>query len=74
MSALADRIRQPQPPMGEYHPYGTGATPMVMPLALIRITGAGMTYDTLEPIWTGDQNSAPIPATAAGAWHQLHAT
>lgn len=54
-----------------YHPYGTGATPMTMPLARVQISGEGMTYETLQPIYTTD--GAALPATAAGSWGQLHA-
>jgi hypothetical protein len=46
---------------------------MLMPLARVQITGEGMTYETLQPIYTGDVNAAPLPATAAGSWGQLHA-
>jgi hypothetical protein len=56
-----------------YHPYGTGGTPMVMPLALVRVTQDGMTYETMQPLFTGDVNAAPLPATAPGSWGQLYA-
>jgi hypothetical protein len=46
---------------------------MLMPLARVQITGEGMTYETLQPIYTGDVNAEPLPATAAGSWGQLHA-
>jgi hypothetical protein len=70
--SMAERLSSPQEQAG-YHPYGTGATPMVMPLARVMITGEGMTYETLQPIYTGDVNAAPLPATAAGSWGQLYA-
>jgi hypothetical protein len=54
-----------------YHPYGTAATPMTMPLALVKISTGGMTYDTVQPLWTAD--GAAVPATADGAWGQLYA-
>lgn len=60
--------------MGQYHPAGTAATPMVMPLAHVQIvptTGgyATVAYQDMTPIWTTD--GAAIPATAPGSWGQL---
>lgn len=69
-STLAGRIGAGQAP-AEYHPYGTGATPMVMPLARVMIGADGMTYETLQPLWTAD--GAAVPATAPGSWGQLYA-
>jgi len=72
MSAMSRRVSEPGQ-MAAYHPVGTGATPMTMPLAQVRITQDGMTYETLQPIFTGDVNAAPVPATAPGSWGQLYA-
>lgn len=70
MSVLHRRMSTPTEQAG-YHPYGTGATPMTMPLARVMIHEAGMTYETLQPIYTTD--GAAVPATAAGSWGQLYA-
>jgi hypothetical protein len=69
-STMRGRFSTPQD-QADYHPYGTGATHMTMPLARVIITGEGMTYETLQPIFTAD--GAAVPATAAGSWGQLHA-
>jgi hypothetical protein len=70
MSTLHDRLQAPGR-MGDYHPYGTGATPMVMPLARVEYDGASLSYDTMHPIVGGDVNAGPIPATGDGAWGQV---
>lgn len=70
MTAMRDRMCAPGQ-MGDYHPYGTGATPMVMPLALVQVHEEGMTVQSLTPIYTAD--GAPVPATSPGSWGQLHA-
>lgn len=63
--------------MGQYHPAGTAATPMVMPLAQVTVTAAPagqyqtVAYQDLTPIWTAD--GAAIPATTPGNWGQLAA-
>ena len=57
--------------MGGYHPWGTAATPMVMPLAVVTQTQDGVTYQEMTPLVTTD--GAIIPATAPGSWGQLHA-
>jgi hypothetical protein len=67
--------------MGTYHPIGTEATPMVMPLALVQITrpagtyGGGdygaVTYQDATTMW--GPNGEPIPATTPGGWGQLRA-
>jgi hypothetical protein len=55
--------------MGTYHPYGTSATPMVMPLSLVTVTAAGVAVQDMTPLYTED--GAIIPATAPGSWGQL---
>jgi hypothetical protein len=52
-----------------YHPYGTGATPMVMPLALVTINAGGVTQQDMTPIYAPDGEI--IAATAPGSWGQL---
>jgi hypothetical protein len=71
MSRMRDRLAAGPAPMGDYHPYGTGATPMTMPLALVRVHQEGMSYQAMQPIWTAD--GAAVPATAPGSWGQLYA-
>jgi hypothetical protein len=72
MGMMRDRLAT-SPGQAEYHPYGTGATPMTMPLDRVMITAEGMTSETLQPIYAGDASGAPIPATARGSWGQLYA-
>lgn len=61
--------------MGAYHPAGTAATPMLMPLAHVQMTQASpqgysvVAYQDVTPIWTTD--GAAIPATAPGTWGQV---
>ena len=51
---------------GQYHPYGTAATPMVMPLAAVTYAGDDQAlYGTLHPLITAD--GAVIPADSHGA-------
>jgi hypothetical protein len=66
--------------MGAYHPVGTAATPMVMPLAIVGVTPAGasyggnytaITYQDATTMW--GPNGEPIPATTPGSWGQLRA-
>jgi len=73
MTALRDRIAAcgSAGQMGTYHPYGTGATPMVMPLALVEVHEEGMRVQSMTPIFAAD--GAPIPATAPGSWGQVRA-
>jgi hypothetical protein len=60
-----------------YHPAGTSATPMVMPIAGVVVGAApGGQYVTLgsmefDPMWTPD--GALIPSVAPGRWGQLRA-
>ena len=57
--------------MGAYHPYGTGATPMVMPLSLVTVGMGGVAVQDMQPLITED--GAIIAATAPGSWGQLRA-
>lgn len=60
--------------MAAYHPAGTPATPMIMPLQHVQIIPAAdgyatVAYQDMTPIWAAD--GAAIPATAPGGWGQL---
>lgn len=66
--------------MGTYHPVGTAATVMVMPLALVNVTTpaasyggnyGAITYQDATTMW--GPNGEPIPATTPGGWGQLRA-
>jgi hypothetical protein len=54
-----------------YHPYGTGDTPMVMPLTRVQIGSTGIAYDELTPLVMPDGRM--IPASAPHEWFQLYA-
>jgi hypothetical protein len=51
------------------HPYGTQATPMVMPLALVTYTGINGegSYQDLHAA-TGDVKAVPLAVVAPGTW------
>jgi hypothetical protein len=68
-SRIAAQPMQAQAAMGTYHPYGTGATPMTMPLALVTVTPDGVTQQDMAPMWAPDGET--IAATAPGSWGQL---
>lgn len=70
MSRMRDRLAS-NDGGAAFHPYGTGDTPMTMPLALVRISDGGMSYQSMHPLWTAD--GAAVPATAPGSWGQLYA-
>lgn len=66
--------------MGTFHPVGTEATPMVMPLAVVAVTPpsssyggnyAAVTYTDATTMW--GPNGEPIAATTPGSWGQLRA-
>jgi hypothetical protein len=58
--------------MGQYHPYGTSATPLVMPLQLVTIgVGDIVGVQDVQPIYAPDGEI--IAATAPGSWGQLRA-
>jgi hypothetical protein len=54
-------------------PYGTRATPMVMPLAVVSYNwGTGYYQDLYpSPPATGDVNAVPIAATMKGPWGEV---
>jgi hypothetical protein len=54
-------------PAAAAHPWGTAATPMVMPLALVTYDGEQALYGTMTPLVTAD--GAVIPARSAGYVH-----
>ena len=55
----------------QYHPAGTGDTPMVMPITRVQIGSTGMAYDELTPLVMPDGRM--VPATAPHTWFQLYA-
>jgi hypothetical protein len=55
----------------QYHPAGTGDTPMVMPMHRVQIGSAGLAYDELTPLVMPDGRM--VPATAPHTWFQLYA-
>lgn len=61
MSVLQQRILTGNQ-IAHYHPHGTGATPMMMPLAVVHYDGEQALYGTLHPLVTAD--GAVIPARA----------
>jgi hypothetical protein len=64
MSVLRSRIRS-QGQVLDHHPYGTGATPMLMPLAVVRYESeSDVYYEALQPIITTD--GAVIPGKTNG--------
>lgn len=73
MSVLASRLRTGGSMAPTVHPYGTGATPMVMPLARVEYNSVNgtLSYQDMEPLNTGDVNAAPLAATAPGRWGQV---
>jgi hypothetical protein len=72
MSVLRNRIlAQGGGASGSYHPYGTSATPMIMPLAAVEYDGVNLAYQDMHPLNTGDVNAAPVAATAPGSWGQV---
>jgi hypothetical protein len=62
---------------GDYHPYGTPATPMTMPLSLVIYTpgthypSGTLTYEDVHPIWAPD--GAIISAMAPSPAVNVHA-
>lgn len=59
MSVLRDRIMGQGRDGPDFHPVGTGATPMEMPLAMVQYNELGSLYRTVHPIITAD--GAVIP-------------
>ena len=52
--------------MAPGHPYGTAATPMVMPLAAVSYDREQALYQTLHPLVTAD--GSVIPGAAQHYW------
>lgn len=52
------------------HPYGTAATPMLMPLAQVAFNNGHGLYDELSPAppATGDVNAVPLATLYNGSW------
>jgi hypothetical protein len=73
MSRLRSRIAaQPaaaRAAAADYHPWGTGDTPMVMPMVLVYFGGGGAWVQQMMPLVTA--NGAPVPATAPGRFGQV---
>jgi len=62
VSVLRDRIVSQNyngTGMGDMHPVGTGATPMVMPMMNITYRGEDALYATLHPLVTADGATVP---------------
>ena len=62
--------------MAGSHPYGSGDTPLIMPLALVQVSDEGsgsvsMAVSDLVPLVTAD--GAVVAATGPGRWDQLRA-
>lgn len=76
MSVLRDRIMtQGTAGPGYFHPYGTRATPMVMPLALVDYTGGMASYQDLHAHGaTGDVNAVPLAVVAPGTFGKVAAS
>lgn len=57
------------------HPYGTGQTPMVMPLAEVNYNSGHGLYDELFPAppASGDVNAVPLATVAPGTWGTVKA-
>lgn len=70
---IAYQHRSNELAMGDYHPYGTADTPMVMPLVLVQVQPTGVAVQDMAPLYTGGIGHAPIPATAPHKWFQLFA-
>lgn len=71
MSVLHRRLAAgPQMAAGSWHPYGTAATPMIMPVAHIAYGSGTGTYADLYPSVpaTGDVNAVPLAVVAPGSW------
>lgn len=59
--------------MGDYHPWGTSDTPMMMPLVRVQIRPGGVMVEDVAPLYVGAGTHAPVPATAPHTWFQLFA-
>lgn len=72
MSVLRDRLTTGNS-VTTSKPYGTGQTPMEMPLARVEYSQGLAFYDDLVPLWTGDVNAAPMAATMPGPFGRIAA-
>jgi hypothetical protein len=57
---------------GNFHPAATIPGGMTMPMTLTTVTADTVQVHQMTPLY-GAPDSAPIPATAAGQWNQVHA-
>lgn len=76
MSLLQQRlITTPGTGSQSFHPYGTGDTPMVVPLAEISFNRGHGFYNELypSPEATGDVNAVPMAVVAPGTWGKVKA-
>lgn len=60
----------------DWHPYGTRATPMLIPLAAVTYQQGQGLYDELypSPPATGDPDAVPLAVTAPGTWGTVRAS
>lgn len=76
MSVLRNRIIKAHTAGAEQpaysHPSGTGATPMVLPLALVEYGGAGTgSYQDMHALATGDVNAVPLAVVTPGTFGKV---
>lgn len=74
MSVLRNRILTQSSDGGPdyFHPGGTEATPMLMPLALVDYGGAGTgSYQDMHALATGDVNAVPLAVVAPGSFGKV---
>jgi hypothetical protein len=77
MGGNTQQVMASATPMGQQHPSGTAATPMVMPIAQVLVYPAAVqgysviAYHELVPIWA--PGGEAIPASMPGRWGQLAA-
>jgi hypothetical protein len=73
MSKLRSRIaaqpRAAADAAASYHPAGTEATPMDMPMVRVVFGPGGASVQQMVPLITA--NGAPVPATAPGQYGQV---
>lgn len=75
-SLLSQRLSTPAGTgAASFHPYGTGQTPMIMPMAEIKYTPLVGYYNELYPSLpaTGDVNAVPLATVAPGTWGTVKA-
>jgi hypothetical protein len=73
VSVLRERIVADAAPGPEYtHPYGTSATPMVMPLARVTYGPIASQYEDMHPLpASGDVNAVPMAVVAPGPFGKV---